>query len=253
MSSAPVRTLSGLSAALALALALAAPRPAAAAAAPAPTPPAVRLAPTVRGVPLADKVVAFSFDDGPSPRYTPEILSLLKANRARATFFLIGQEVARYPDLVRAEAAAGMELGNHGMHHIRLRGRTEEEVAAEANEAADLLQGLVGRRPNLYRLPQGVGDTAARAALGRLGYVIVQWSVDTRDYLRQSPDALVQRAMRQMAPGRIVIFHDGGGDRSATVEAVRRLLPMLRAQGYTVTTVGDLLRRAGYRWRGQAA
>lgn len=210
------------------------------------TPAPVRLAPTIRAVPLAQKVVALTFDDGPSARYTPQILDILRKEGAHATFFLIGQEALRQPALVRAEAKAGMEVANHGMHHLLLRGRTEDEVASEANEAADVIRDLAGRRPALYRLPQGLGDPTARAALGRLGYVIINWSVDTRDYIRQSPEALVARAMRQMAPGRIIIFHDGGGNRQASVEAVRMLLPKLKVQGYTVTTVSDLLKRAGY-------
>jgi peptidoglycan-N-acetylglucosamine deacetylase len=221
------------------------------------TPPAAqapaRLAPTVRGVPIAQKVVALTFDDGPSPRYTQQILDALRQNGARATFFLIGQEAVRQPALVKAEAKAGMEVANHGMHHLLLRGKSESEVESEATEAADVIQELTGKRPTLYRLPQGVGDTTARAALGRLGYVVINWSVDTRDYLRQSPEQLVARAMRQMAPGRIIIFHDGGGNRQASVDAVKMLLPELKAQGYTVTTVSDLLKRAGYRAPAAAA
>ena len=229
----------------------------AAAAAPSrpPAPPnaaATRIAPTIRGVPVPDKVVALTFDDGPSPRYTPMVLDILRHDGAHATFFVIGQEAVRHGALVRAEARAGMEVANHGMHHMILRGRTESEVESEANEAADVIRQLTGRRPALYRLPQGVGDPAAMAALGRLGYIVINWSVDTRDYIRQTPDALVARAMRQVAPGRIIIFHDGGGDRSASVEAVRMLLPRLKAEGYTVTTVSDLLRRAGYRPPGSA-
>ena len=234
----------------ALVPALAALAPAAAlgaGAAPTPPPTPIRLAPTVRGVPITGKVVALTFDDGPSPRYTPQILDVLKREKAHATFFLIGQEAVRFPSLVQAEAKAGMEVANHGMHHLLLRGRSEDEVTSEASEAADVIRSLAGRAPVLYRLPQGVGDTTARAALGRMGYVIVNWSVDTRDYLRQTPEQLVARAMRQMAPGRIIIFHDGGGNRQASVDAVRMLLPQLKAQGYTVTTVSDLLRRAGYR------
>ena len=224
--------------------------PAAAQAAP---PPPARLAPTIRGVPIDKKVVALTFDDGPSARYTRPILDILRENGAHATFFLIGQEAMRRPDLVRAEAKAGMEVANHGMHHLLLSGQSESAVAGEAGEAAAVIRDLTGRAPVLYRLPEGVGDTTALRVLGRMGYVVVNWSVDTRDYLRSTPDALVARAMRQMAPGRIIIFHDGGGNRQASVDAVRTLLPRLRAEGYTVTTVSDLLRRAGYRAPAAAA
>lgn len=233
------------------ALALLLPR--AALAGPALPPMPDRLAPMVRAVPMTARVVALTFDDGPSPRYTQAILDALRQDHARATFFVVGQEAVRLPALVRAEAKAGMEVANHGMHHRILRGRTASEVESEANEGADVIRTLTGRRPHLYRLPQGVGDTTALQVLGRLGYVVIAWSVDTRDYLRQSPGALVTRALGQVAPGRIIIFHDGGGNRQATVEAVRILLPRLRAEGYTVTTVSDLLGRAGYRAPGAPA
>jgi len=203
-------------------------------------------APTVRGLPTADKIVALTFDDGPSPRYTPKVLAALQAGGAKATFFLIGQEANRYPELVKAEVKAGMEIANHGMHHLTLKGRSADEVKMEASEAADTLFAISGRRPTLYRLPKGVGDTVAYAALGDLGYVVVNWSVDTRDYIRSTPEQLYRRAMAQVAPGRIIIFHDGGGNRQATVDALALLLPALKAQGYRVTTVSDLLRAAGF-------
>lgn len=175
------------------------------------------------------------------------MLDILDRNGAHATFFLIGQEAMRRPDLVKAEARAGMEIGNHGMHHVLLRGRQRSEIESEVTGAADVIAGLTGHRPALYRLPQGVGDAMARAELGRLGYILVNWSVDTRDYLHQSPDALFRRAMRQMAPGRIIIYHDGGGNRQASVDSLKLLLPRLRQEGYRVTTVSDLLKRAGFR------
>ena len=233
---------------------LSAPLPWARAAAPgvpgvsgAPTPSRpVRLAPTVRGVPLAERVVALTFDDGPHPVYTPQILALLRRNAAHATFFVLGQEALRYPELLRAEWQQGNEIGLHGMRHLVLYGRSADEVEAEVREAEETVAAVTGRRPVLYRLPQGRGDRTAREVLGRHGYLIIQWSVDPRDYLRPAPQTMVETVLRQAKPGTIIIFHDGGGPRARTVEAVARILPALRAEGYTVTTVSDLLRRAHF-------
>lgn len=206
----------------------------------------VRLAPTIRGVPLTSKVVALTFDDGPSPVFTPKVLDLLRQSGAHATFFVLGQEALRYPDLLKQEVRDGNEIGLHGMRHLVLYGRQTDEVEAEVREAEDTVTGILGKKPVLYRLPQGKGDTVAREVLGRRGYLIIQWSVDPRDYLRPSPEAMVASVMRQVKPGTIIIFHDGGGPRSRTVEAVAQILPRLKADGYTVTTVGDLLARAHF-------
>lgn len=200
----------------------------------------------LRGVPIAEKVVALTFDDGPSPVYTPKVLRLLKENRAHATFFVLGQEALRHPDLLKREVREGQEVGLHGMHHLTLYGRSTAEVENEVREAEDAVTGILGQRPVLYRLPQGKGDRTAREVLGNRGYLIIQWSVDPRDYLLPDPGTMTESVLRQVKPGTIMIFHDGGGPRSRTVTAVSEILPKLRAEGYTVTTVSDLLRRAHF-------
>lgn len=206
----------------------------------------VRLAPTLRGVPMTDKVVAITFDDGPTPLYTPKILDLLKKDGAHATFFVLGQEALKHPDLLKREVREGNEVGLHGMRHLVLYGRSTDEVTAEVQEAEDTVTGILGKKPILYRLPQGKGDNIAREVLGSRGYLIIQWSVDPRDYLRPSAETMVASVMRQVQPGTVIIFHDGGGPRARTVDAVAQILPRLKAEGYTVTSVSDLLRRAHF-------
>jgi peptidoglycan/xylan/chitin deacetylase (PgdA/CDA1 family) len=200
----------------------------------------------VRSVPVTDKLIALSFDDGPSPRYTPAVLDILQREGVHATFFVIGQEAERQPALLRREHDLGMEIGNHGMHHRRLAGLAPPEVEAEVREAARVIRAVTGTAPTLYRLPQGIGDETSLRVLGRLGYTVIAWSVDPRDYQRRTAQALAADILRQSAPGRIIILHDGGGRRAASVDALAQVLPRLRAEGYRVTTVGDLLRSAGF-------
>jgi peptidoglycan/xylan/chitin deacetylase (PgdA/CDA1 family) len=198
----------------------------------------------IRAVPVQEKAVALTFDDGPNPTYTPRVLKLLEDNGAKATFFVVGREVARHPDLVRAEAAAGHEVANHGDQHRTLKGLDASAVEAEVAANEQLITDLTGTRPVLYRLPQGRMDPGSLAVLARLGYTVVMWSVDTRDYQRRTPQAIADQVLREVRPGSIVIFHDGGGNRQATVDALGVILPRLRAEGYRMATVSQLLELA---------
>jgi len=195
-------------------------------------------------VPVAVRALALTFDDGPSPLYTPAVLALLQQHRARATFFVIGQELVRYPQIARQAAVAGMELGNHGFNHLALTGLDPTAIRAEAAPVERELTAITGSRPTLYRLPQGRGDARALRALADLGYTVVSWSIDPRDWAGGTAASIAALVGRQARPGSIVLLHDGGGDRSATVGAVRLLLPALAAQGYRIVTVSQLLELA---------
>ncbi len=198
----------------------------------------------LRAVPVPVKAVALTFDDGPSTAYTPEILSLLQQNAAKATFFVVGRELVRHPQLVRQEAEAGMEVGNHGFNHLSLRGMDPAAIQAEVKPVEQEITAITGNRPTLYRLPRGRSDPRALRALADLGYTVVAWNVDTQDYLPRTPQAIAQHVETQVRPGSIVIFHDGGGNRSATVAALRLLLPVLKQRGYQMVTVSQLLELA---------
>ena len=195
----------------------------------------------VRSVQTGEKVIALTFDDGPSPVYTPQILALLQRYDAKATFFVIGQELLQYPAVARSEVAAGMELGNHGFHHLTLRGLDPTAVRAEVLPAEREITTLTGNRPTVYRLPRGTGDRRVLRTLGDMGYVTVNWTIDTRDWAGTSAARISALVLRRAAPGAIVLFHDGGGDRSQTVQALASLLPALQAQGYRFVTVSQLL------------
>ena len=204
---------------------------------------AEEFAPITHSVKVKEKLIAFTFDDGPNSRYTPQILEILQGNEARATFFVVGEMVKRSPSVVRMLRDAGMEIGNHGMRHVVLRGRKRAAIEREAQAAAAAIVRAGGPAPVLYRAPTGVCDKKARRVLWRLGYRIIGWSIDTRDFLpRIRPEEIERTVLDQAAPGRIVLMHDGPAYRDATVEALRRILPELRREGYHFVTVGELMR-----------
>jgi peptidoglycan/xylan/chitin deacetylase (PgdA/CDA1 family) len=193
-------------------------------------------------VPTTHKWLALTFDDGPTPTWTPRILAVLEANRVPATFFVIGQQVERYPQLVQQEVKAGMEIGNHGYRHQVLRRRDPGSVRKEVEDNAHLLQSLGVPKPTLYRLPAGVSDPTAMAVLGELGYRVIGWTIDPRDWRhRFSAEQMAQLVIRNAQPGAIIIFHDGTNSSAATVQAVSTLIPALKQQGYQFVTVGRLL------------
>jgi peptidoglycan/xylan/chitin deacetylase (PgdA/CDA1 family) len=203
----------------------------------------VRPARLVKAALTTKKVMALTFDDGPNRRYTPRVIELLKRNGAKATFFVIGREVVRFPDMVKAERDAGFEVANHGMHHRFLKGLDEAAVTEDVRGGEEAIEAAGGGHPTLYRLPGGVSDATAMAVLGRLGYTVVGWSIDCRDWRPgMTADRIEKIILDEAGPGKIIILHDGPARRDATLQAVERVLPKLRAQGYRLVTVSELLR-----------
>lgn len=196
----------------------------------------------VRRVLTTAKVVALTFDDGPSPQATPLLLEFLKKEKVHATFFVIGHEAVRFPALVQREVQEGHDVGNHGMTHRTLSGISEDAMRQEVSQGAETLTALGAPKPVLYRLPQGVGSQLGYRVLGQMGYTVVGWSVDPRDYQRRTSAAIIQDVLKQVAPGSIVIFHDGPGKRLATIEAVKTIIPRLKAEGYRIIPVSELLK-----------
>ncbi len=240
-----MRTLRG--AALAVLSCVLFPNPSFASPVKSPRPAVERKAVLLNEVPTQAKLIAFTFDDGPNRLYTPQVLDLLRRYHAHATFFLIGQEVVRYPEMVKKIEAAGMEVGNHGMHHKWLHKLTPQEVQQEVLGGADAITAAGGRKPYLYRLPGGYASESSLRLLRRLGYTVIGWSVDTRDWqMRATAEGIEGVVMREAAPGRIVIMHDGAIRREPTLTALSHVLPALEAKGYTIVSVGELLTKSNY-------
>jgi peptidoglycan/xylan/chitin deacetylase (PgdA/CDA1 family) len=177
-------------------------------------------------------VVYLSFDDGPDPTWTPKILAMLVRYRARATFFVLGRSVATWPWLVRREVAAGHGVGNHTWNHRRLPGLGGGGLAAEVGETSRVIGRASGARVRCLRPPYGVVDAASAARVRGLGLRLVLWDVDSNDYLRPGAGVIAARVLGRVRSGDVVLFHDGGGDRSQTVAALDQVLAALSARGF---------------------
>jgi peptidoglycan/xylan/chitin deacetylase (PgdA/CDA1 family) len=176
--------------------------------------------------------VALTFDDGPNPRATPAILGELTRAGVKATFFVIGRQAERYPDLVRREVAAGMTIGDHTWDHQRLTGRPAAFVTGELARVRNLLARF-GVHVALFRPPYDQYSPKTVSLASSLSMRTVLWTVDPADYTNPGTDAIVRRVLTRVRPGVIILLHDGGGKRNQTVAALPTLIKSLRARGYS--------------------
>lgn len=194
-----------------------------------------------RSVPTETSRIAITFDDGPHPRLTPRILDILDRYHVKATFFMIGVIAETYPQTAREVAERGHEIGNHTDSHRRMTGLGEERVASELQACSEAVERVCGKRPTLFRPPEGAVDSAVINVAERDGYRVILWSVDTRDWEIKDANAIVNRVLSSVKSGDIILMHDFIGKNSQTPEALEILLPRLLALGYEPVTVSELL------------
>ncbi len=204
--------------------------------------------------------VALTFDDGPDPVWTPKILDILKQENVPAAFFVLGTNGQTNPDLIKRIFAEGHEIGNHSYTHPNLGEVPRQVTDLELNATQRLIESLTGHSTRLFRAPY-FGDAEPRTAdeviptvqAQNLGYISVGLHLDPDDWQLKNPDGsphtadeMVDEIMKQVAittteeRGNVILLHDSGGDRSATVEALTKLIPLLRSKGYEFTTIADL-------------
>jgi peptidoglycan/xylan/chitin deacetylase (PgdA/CDA1 family) len=184
------------------------------------------------------KCVALTFDDGPSP-YTDRLLQILNQNDARSTFFLIGNKVAANPAGAKRIADAGMEVGNHTWEHPNMTTIPPEEIPSQISKANDAIQAATGQRPKLLRTAGGLINDNVLAAAKQQGMADINWDVIPFDWMNDSNTAATRyMLMTQIKPGSVVLFHD---TYSSTVDLVYQFIPVLRANGYHLVTVSQLL------------
>ncbi|WP_258053325.1 polysaccharide deacetylase family protein [Streptomyces sp. Ru72] len=188
------------------------------------------------GVEGSGKSVALTFDDGPDPRWTPQVLALLAQHHAKATFCEIGPLARRYPYLTKAIVAAGDRLCDHSVHHDEQQSR--KPVEYNIREIVDAKREITdaagnGAKPMYYRAPGGDWSPTIRGIAGANHLQPLGWSDDANDWRRPGVDGILRNINQDLRPGAIILMHDGGGDRSQTVQALARLLNQLDAQGYT--------------------
>ncbi|MBN3958194.1 MAG: polysaccharide deacetylase family protein [Nostoc sp. NMS8] len=189
-----------------------------------------------------EKVIALTFDDGPGPKNTAQILEILKKNNIKATFFMIGEMVKYFPQVAKQVAADGHIIGNHTWHHWYRR----MDVATAANEidrTAEIIYKTTGEKTTLFRPPGGFLNNGLVEYAENEKYAVMMWSEESGDAERRSPQVpmLIKNVLKYAKPGAIVLMHDGGGNRSKSVKALPEMIAGLKAQGYRFVTIPQLL------------
>ncbi|BAY99113.1 polysaccharide deacetylase [Tolypothrix tenuis PCC 7101] len=196
----------------------------------------------VEQLPVTDKnkVIALTFDDGPAPKYTEQILGILKKENIKATFFCVGEMVHYFPQIVKEEVAAGNAIGNHTWHHW-YRKMNPTIAQREIESTATQIYETTGVKTSLFRPPFGILNNGVADYAKKNNYAILMWSDDSQDYRRPPVSRLVNNVIKGAKPGGMILMHDGGGNRSNTVKALPEIIDTLKKRGYSFVTVPELL------------
>lgn len=183
--------------------------------------------------------LALTFDDGPHPQYTPRLLDVLKQRNVKATFYVVGTNAKRYPEIMRRIVAEGHEIGNHTITHGNLTKMSEAGVRRELSDAHDAIVAAAGVAPRTMRPPYGAITAAQKSWIRRdLGYPTILWSVDPEDWKKPGSSVVTSRLVSGAAPGAILLVHD---IHSASVDAMPATVDKLLARGFQFVTVTQLI------------
>ncbi len=185
------------------------------------------------------KEIAFTFDDGPHPLFTPQLLKILHDEKVPATFFVVGEMAEKYPDLIRAEVADGHDVGNHTYHHVNLTKILSADVATEIQACADVIKRITGQTPHLLRPPGGDYDKGVAETAEALGYTTILWTDDPGDYTSPGDPVIFKRTIEHISPGGIILLHDGIQE---TIDMLPKLITAMRKRGYKFVTVDQLMK-----------
>ncbi|WP_376781270.1 MULTISPECIES: polysaccharide deacetylase family protein [Lysinibacillus] len=188
-----------------------------------------------------EKVIALTFDDGPHKKYTPEILDVLSKYDAKATFFIVGENAEKNPELALRIHDENHELAIHTYTHPFK--TNVSNLIKEIKQTHATIYGITGYSPVLFRPVEGQYTDAMIDAIHKEGYKVVMWSwhLDTFDWKSPGEKKIINTVLKGAKPGSVVLFHDGGGNREQTVRALKKVLPELEQQGYKFVTISELL------------
>lgn len=194
------------------------------------------------------KLIALTFDDGPYPPYTQNLLEVLAEKNVHATFFMVGDNAAKHPEIVRQVQAAGHEIALHAGTHRDLLKANTSELQDNITQGKATLERLIGTQVRYMRPPHGFKDWQVLEVLTEAGLTAVNWSVIPRDWTNPGAQRIAERVCFDAHPGAIVLLHDGDSPRNAaprqqTVDAMRIIIDQLRAEGYEFVTVGEIVNR----------
>jgi peptidoglycan/xylan/chitin deacetylase (PgdA/CDA1 family) len=197
---------------------------------------------TFNSVHVDGPYIAMTFDDGPSATLTPKLLDLLAAHHIKATFFVIGENVAEHPEVVARAAREGHEIGNHSWSHPNFGKMSDDGVRRQLRQTDDAIKNATGKRPTLMRPPYGSITTREKRWIhDEFGYDIILWDVDPYDWKRPGPAVVRARILKETRPGSIVLSHD---IHPGTIEAMPSTFDELEAKGFKFVTVSELIRMA---------
>jgi len=204
---------------------------------------------TVYRIRSNELVVALTFDDGPSLVWTPQILDALKSVNIKATFFMLGQHVQRYPEIARRVAEQGHEIGNHTYDHHGLIYYKPEELDQQVKDTERVILKVTGEKTKYFRPPKAWITKREQKQLIDLGYETVLWSLNSKDWVTFDDRYIIKYILHHVRPGDIILFHDSGGvfkteggSRKETVKTIPRLVEKLRERGYRFVTISELLK-----------
>ena len=185
--------------------------------------------------------IALTFDDGPNPYYTPQVLAVLQQYNIKATFFCIGRQVAQYPSLVKQEYANGNVVGNHSWSHPDLALLSSNDILTQINSTSDVIQQVIGVRPTFFRPPYGIVNARVLTQINQLGLTTIIWNDEAQDWTTPGIDVITSRILGLAGNGAIILLHDGGGNRSQTVAALPTIIATLEVRGFKFVTLPQLV------------
>lgn len=205
---------------------------------PTPTEPPI----TINSVHVDGPFIALTFDDGPSALLTPKLLDLLAARRLKATFFVVGQNAADHPEILKRAVREGHEIANHSWSHPNLGKMSDEAVRRELRKTDDAIVAAIGKRPTLMRPPYGSLTAQQKKWIhAEFGYRVIIWDVDPLDWKRPGPSVVTARILKETNAGSIVLAHD---IHPPTIEAMPATFDQLIKKGFKSVTVTELLAMA---------
>ena len=190
------------------------------------------------------KKIALTFDDGPHPRYTEEILQILEEYEITATFFIIGVNAEHYPEELQKIVRAGCEIGNHTYSHPKLRHLEPESIRNELQQCENVLYRLTGTLPRVFRPPEGLLSENLWNGLQATDYSVVLWSIDTLDWAMTPSTEISNNVINNLRGGDIILMHDYVSGGNTTCDALRLIIPTLLEKGYEFVTVSELIGKA---------
>ncbi|MFO7941759.1 MAG: polysaccharide deacetylase family protein [Bacillota bacterium] len=204
----------------------------------------------IRRVHTSEKLVSFTFDDGPSPEYTPAILDILKTYDVQASFFVVGEHAQEYPEIVKRMYSEGHDVGNHTFNHVNAPTTPAASLSSQILSTNIEIMKITGEHPQYVRPPRGMYDARFRRLAELMGMTLVLWSLSSQDWRGSStPAKITARVTNRVSPGDILLFHDGGNlirsegaSRQRTVDALAGLIEELQEVGYRIVPLSRLLR-----------